>query len=118
MKCRFIKPNKQSCRANCIKDSNFCYRHSPQYKDQAVLASKKGGEKRRLQGNFGNEITLETPNDVKKFLSQVINAVWTGDVPVKVGSSMGFLTRCWLDAYERADLELRIANLENRINQN
>lgn len=62
-------------------------------------------------------MSLESPEDVKSFLGQVINAVWAEGVPVPVGSSMGFLTRCWLDAYEVADVVKRLDEIEEKINK-
>ena len=62
-------------------------------------------------------IVLNTPEDVKNFLSEVINGVWAEGIPVQVGSSMGFLTRCWLDTYEKSDLEDRIECLEQKVNR-
>lgn len=91
MKCKLIK-NGQNCNANHTKGSKYCFRHDPKNKATALEVSRKGGKNRILKGSFGKKIKLNSADDVKSFLSQVINAVWTGDVPVKVGSAMGFLT--------------------------
>ncbi len=111
-KCSFIKPDKSLCNSKPIKGSTLCFRHNPLFKEAQLLASSKGGQNRALKGIYGQEITLKTPDDVKSFLGTVINAVWTGQVPVPVGSSMGFLTRCWLDSYEVGDVESRLEKFE------
>lgn len=110
MKCQLSK-----CNAYSIKDSNYCFRHNPDKKQEQLIASTKGGQNRVLQGVYGEEIQLNTPQDIKYFLGTVISGVWSGKVPVPVGSSMGFLTRCWLDAHEASELEKKIETLEERL---
>lgn len=115
MKCQFIKTNGEVCKANHMKRSSFCFRHDPASSKATLVASSKGGQNRRLQDFYGQEIVLKSPADVKGFIGQVINAVWTGSVPVQVGSSMGFLTRCWLDAHEASEVTNRLDQLERRL---
>lgn len=114
-KCSFVLVDGSFCRANPIKGSSMCFRHNPLLKEAGLLASQKGGQNRALQGRYGQKIKLESASDIKTFLGGVINAVWSGEVPVPVGSSMGFLTRCWLDAYDKSDLEKRIQILEEKM---
>ncbi len=106
----------KQCQAFATKGSTLCFRHNPKQKDTALQASRKGGENRTLQGVYGVPIKLETPEDVKRFLGKVINAVWAESVPMQVGSSMGFLTRCWLDAYEASDGVKRLDKIEEKLN--
>lgn len=115
MKCQYIKSNKIKCQAFAQKEKDFCFRHDPSSNDAKLVASSKGGQNRALQGFYGKAISLNNPEDVKKFLGQVINGVWTGNVPVPVGSSMGFLTRCWLDAYETSDIVKRLNEIEEKL---
>ncbi len=72
-----------------------------------MLASATGGQNRRLQAFYGDSTALNSASDATKFLATVINSVWTGKIPVQAGTSMGFLVRCWLDAYQtmQADKE-------------
>lgn len=116
MKCQYIKSNKIKCQAFAQKDKNYCFRHDPVNNEDKLIASSKGGQNRALQGVYGAPVKIETPEDVKRFLSKVINAVWTESVPVPVGSSMGFLTRCWLDAFEASDVVKRLDEIEEKIN--
>lgn len=113
MFCNYLRKGGKQCQAHQINGSEFCFRHTD--KELALVVSSRGGLNRRLQGNFGNQVQLESPEDIKLFLGQVINSVWTGQVPVQVGTSMGFLARCWLDANEAANFESRIKELEKRV---
>lgn len=117
MRCQYIKSNKIKCQAFAQKDREFCFRHDPTSNEAKLVASSKGGQNRALQGFYGKAVRLETPEDVKRFLGKVINAVWAEGVPVPVGSSMGFLTRCWLDAYETSDVVKRLDEIEEKINK-
>jgi len=117
MRCKKRLKNRKQCQAFSQKGKDLCFRHSPENKEKRLLSSRKGGQNRALQGIYGNTVKLKTPEDVKKFLGKVINAVWAEGVPVPVGSSMGFLTRCWLDAYEASDSIKRLDEIEEKINK-
>lgn len=101
--CTHIGKDGKNCRARPIKDTSLCYWHSPQMKQSNILASSKGGQNRRLQSAYGDTVELRTPHEVQEFLSNIINAVWTGKIPVQVGTSMGFLAKCWMEAYQKSD---------------
>lgn len=117
MSCSFIKKNNEQCKAYKMKNSSFCFRHNPKRAVEVLEASKLGGKNRSLTVCFNEEVSLETTSDIQKFLGKVINNVWQGKIPVKVGTSIGFLSRCWLDAYEKSELEKRIDDLENRVKE-
>lgn len=116
MRCKKILNDGQSCQAFAQTGQDYCFRHDPKQESFALRASRRGGENRALQGIYGQEVKLDSPDDVKRFLGDVINGVWTGQVPVPVGSSMGFLTRCWLDAYEESNIVKRLDEIEERLN--
>jgi hypothetical protein len=117
MQCIFIKKDNQQCKAYGMKDSNYCFRHNPKKAIEVMEASKSGGKNRSLTVCFNEEVSLETTSDIQRFLGKVINNVWQGKIPVKVGTSIGFLSRCWLDAYEKSELERRIEDLENKVKE-
>lgn len=110
-----MKCQHSECNAYSMKDSNYCFRHNPDTNEARSLASSKGGQNRTLKGSWGHKVKLSSPKDIKVFLGQVINGVWSGEIPVQVGSSMGFLTRCWLDAHEATEVQIRLDNLEKKL---
>lgn len=81
------------------------------------MASVKGGQNRALQGVYGEEIRLSTPSDVRQFIGTVINGVWIGKLPVPVGTSMGFLAKCWLEAHSASEIQSRLEAIEEKINK-
>ena len=113
--CNYVKANRKKCQAKPVKGSEYCFRHNKDFKEQSIQASRKGGLNRRLQGAYGDSVKLTTPRDVTNFLGLVINNVWTGKIPVQVGTSMGFLSRCWLDAYDASDTNTRLKEIERRL---
>ena len=115
MECKKILTNKQKCRAKAQKNKDLCFRHDPDNEAAVMVASRKGGQNRALQGFYGEAVKLNSPEDVKNFLGLVINGVWAGGVPVPVGGSMGFLTRCCLDAFEASDVTKRLDEIENKL---
>ena len=115
MKCKKILSDNQQCRAFSQKGRDFCFRHDPTSNKAKLVASSKGGQNRALQGVYGASVRLETPEDVKKFLSTVINAVWAEGIPVPVGSSMGFLAKCWLEAHNTSEIQSRLEELEDKV---
>lgn len=98
-----------------MANTKWCFRHNPKTKQKALDASQKGGANRAPIIAFPEELTLKTTKDIQLLLGKVINGVWQGKVPIKVGSSIGFLTRCWLEAYEKAELEKRVNDLETKL---
>lgn len=104
-KCTYIDVRGKPCEAKPLKGSKFCFWHTPGLKETRLQASKQGGLNRRLQGVYGEAVELHKPRDIEQFLAQVLNAVWTGQMPVQAGTSIGFLAKCWLEAYQKADKE-------------
>ena len=119
MKCIFIKDANIQCKANAQLNSDYCFTHDPNKKDERALAVMKGGlapKKTRL--NFEEEISLNDATDAKNLLSKIISGVWTGQIPATpIANTLGFLIRCFLDAYDKADVELRITELERKVDQ-
>jgi len=117
MKCKFIKLNEEQCKANSTRDSDYCFSHNPTYKEQKKLAVIKGGlSPKKTLLSMDEELLLNNANDAKLFLSKVINGVWNGTIPATpVANTLGFLIRCFLDAYEKSDLETRLEELEKQI---
>lgn len=117
--CQFIKKNGKRCEAFTIKNSNYCFSHNPDLKKEKMLAVKKGGlAKKRFLLNYQDKVVLETAKDAKNFLALVINEVWQGKIPsTPVASTLGFLVRCFLDAFEKSEIETKISDIERKIEE-
>lgn len=118
MMCKFIKPDGASCQANATDGSEYCFSHNPEYSEQKQLAVIKGGLNRKHYEAYGDRIEINTPLDVKKMLAEVINGVWTGKIPSnQPANTIGFLSRCWLDANEQSDIVNRIETVEKLLEE-
>lgn len=115
MKCQAIKSDGTQCGANSQISSSYCFRHDPKAKKMGLLASSKGGQNRRLQGQYGTLQQLQSPKDIKNFIGIIMNSVWTGEIPVPIGSSLGFLARCWLDAHETSQMQDQLERIEGKM---
>jgi len=116
MRCNYIKPDGNLCGANPIKDSVYCFNHNPDYSEQKQLAVTKGGLNRKHYEAYGEIIEINDPLDIKNILAKVINGVWTGTIPSnQPANTIGFLSRCWLDANEQSSVVNRIENIEKQL---
>ena len=79
-------------------------------------AVKKGGLNRKHYQSYGEPLELSEPNDIKSLLAKVMNGVWAGQIPAgQPANTLGFLSRCFLDAYKLADVEDRIEAIERKL---
>jgi len=117
MKCQFIKPDGTRCNANAMAGSKYCFTHNPDTQKEKQLAVLKGGlAPKKFFIKNQEEISLKTAKDAKDFLAKVINAVWVGEIPATpVANTLGFLVRCFLDSVEKADIETRLDEIEQRL---
>lgn len=119
MKCIFIKNGGIQCKANAQSGSGFCFTHDPLKEEERALAVRKGGlAPKKMLLNFQEEIVLDNAKDAKVLLSKIINGVWKGEIPATpIANTLGFLIRCFLDAYDKADVEVRIEEIERKIEE-
>jgi hypothetical protein len=117
MKCIFIKDGEDQCRANAQKDSSYCFTHDPNKKEERALAVRTGGlAPKKVLLNFQEEVTLDNAKDAKFLLAKIINGVWQGSIPATpIANTLGFLIRCFLDAQDKADIESRLNEIEERL---
>lgn len=113
MRCKYIKSDGTRCKAYAMKNSEYCFSHNPEVKEEKALAVRKGGLNRRLCKAYGEPLEINSPEDIKNLLADVINGVWCGDIPEnRPAATLGFLSRCFLSAYEKSEMEERIKSLE------
>jgi len=118
MKCTFIKSDNQPCQAQAMNGSEFCFRHDPNSKELQLVASSKGGANRKLFKSYGEKIEIKSPKDVMELIGLTISGVWSGEIPAgQPANTIGFLSRCYLDVYEKTEIEERISKLEEKIEE-
>ena len=118
MKCEAIKQDRTRCEANAMHNSEYCFRHDKNTQNQALKASSNGGKAKRQYHRLGRRMKIETPNDIKRLMAKAINSLWVGEMPSSnPAGSLGYLAKTFLDAHDKSELELRVEELEKRIDQ-
>ena len=116
MNCKYTLSTATQCRAKSMKSTSFCFRHNPDMKARATQASHMGGSNRAANVAFSDNLQLTTTEDIDHLLAKVIQGVWKGEIPIKVAGTIGFLSRCWIEAHEKGNIEKRILLLEQKAN--
>ena len=47
--CAFLKPNGERCRANPLRESDYCLMHDPEHAEEVAEARKLGGLRKRRE---------------------------------------------------------------------
>ena len=118
MKCKSIKSDGVSCQAYSMRDSEYCFRHDRKTKQEAMQASSSGGKAKKQYLILGEPMRIKNPRDIKMLMEKSINKLWVGDMPAtNPAGALGYLAKIFLEAYEKSDLEIRMEELEEKINK-
>lgn len=118
MKCLAVKSDGTRCQANAIHDSQACFRHNQTMRNQAYRASSEGGRAKRQYHVLGSPTRLKTPKDIQNLMASAINSLWTGRMPAgNPAGALGYLSKIFLEAYEKSELEVRLEQLEKRMEE-
>lgn len=102
MQCHFLKNDQQQCRAQAISETEYCFSHNPDYADERKLAQSRGGQARLHYQSYHEAVELKTPEDVMRLMNVTINALLEGRMPSgNPAGSLAYLSRCWLEAYDK-----------------
>lgn len=125
MKCKHGK-----CKANAMKDYDFCFVHNPDMKIKHKLATSKGGSATLLdKANLMlPKISLKNTESIMKLLEDTINRIRTvradGTMEIKTANCIGFLASHLQKAIEMTDIVKRLEKIEqitsesNKLNNN
>jgi hypothetical protein len=117
MNCCFIKPNKTNCHAQALKGKELCFTHDPDSSTQRQLAHRNGGLARQhYQSYLRVPIQLKNPKDIQALIEITLNSILCGNMPANnPGNTIGFLSHCWLDAYEKGEIHDRLSKMEEQL---
>lgn len=104
---------KPGCKAQALTDDQYCFSHStkPLIMEKRKRARSKGGSRGKLKMT---DVTIATVQDVKDIITETLNELrsCSSDNIVAKSRAVGYLCGIALTAIEKADLEERIAKLE------
>jgi len=116
MKCKHIKDNGESCRANAM-DNGYCYLHNPDIpEEQKQLARVKGGENNLvLVGDVMPVTEIKTNRDIVTLMEDVINRVKQGTLDVRVANTIGYLAGVSQKAIRENKVEDRLKDIQKAL---
>lgn len=114
-KCQHLKQNRARCEAWAMTDSELCFRHNPETKEERVLASARGGMTPKKNGHPLPPMEIGKPQDVVFLLADTINQVRAGEIDTRVANCLGVLSGHLIKAMEVSELEGRVETIERVI---
>lgn len=117
MKCQFIKTDNTECKANAMKDAEFCYLHNPKIDEEEKHSfQSKGGKANRHTLQVPLEpMKVKNPSDVVVLLEDTINKVRAGELDLRTANCIGYLSGHITKALEIADIEKRVEMIERAV---
>jgi hypothetical protein len=113
--CAALKADGGRCRAQAIRDSEWCFNHHPDYAEQRKQRASRGG-KRGGRGRPGAEIA-----ELKRDVRQLVDGVLSGQVKPGPAAVAGQLynallraAKLELEIKEQTELIERLEELESR----
>lgn len=126
--CAHKKGDGARCQATALKASKFCFFHDPE-KAEAVQEARARGGKQRQQDLDDNQrelvlgclpldtadVTLETEDQVVKFLEQTANDVRKGRLDHNRAKAIASICSALLKAREQSDTDDRLKEVEKQL---
>ena len=107
--CTFRKLNGNQCRAIAMTGYDYCYFHAPDKQPDRIKAAQRGGKANGKNTSVMPYREINSPQDVMHLLGETINSIRSGELELKVGTQIGYLSNIWLNAYEVSVLEQRVS---------
>ncbi len=120
MKCTFKKENNESCNANAMRTSKYCYLHNPEISEEEKFSTQSNGGKGNVIKVFEplESIKLQEPSDVVNLLADTINKVRAGEMDLRVANCIGYLSGHLIKACEVSTLSQKLDSIERAVSKN
>jgi hypothetical protein len=112
--CRHQTKDGKQCKATLQKGKDYCFFHDPDRAPERTAARRQGGITRTRSGPLSLELAampLKQSSDVGQFLGQLVTQVCLGNVEVRQGTGIAFITTCMMQAFDRAQRDAENAVL-------
>jgi hypothetical protein len=117
--CTAVKDDGSPCQARAQSKSSFCVFHDPDAEELRRTARRNGGVNRNRPAVVLDVDTpdprLNSVHDVAGLLADTICRVRKGGLDPRVANTIGYLAGIMIRALEGADLEQRLADLEEAV---
>ncbi len=116
--CSFVKDDGQPCRAAPLRDSAFCFWHSPEHAQEVREARRLGGLRRKrevaVSGAYEFE-SLETVSGIRRLIEVAVLDTLSMENSISRSRTLAYLVMVALRTLEVGNLEERIHALEQAI---
>ena len=116
--CRALKDDGQPCRAPRLRDSEFCFWHSPEHAEEAAEAQRLGGLRRRREKAVAGAYDFDGLDSVPKARRLLEIAALDSlalENSVARSRTLAYLAQVALKALEVGELAERIEALERLV---
>ena len=114
--CAFIMPDRSPCRANPMRDEDFCYFHHPDHKQEVAEARRLGGNRRRrektIEGAYDLPEGLDSVDGIRRLVEIATFDLLGLESSIPRSNAMLRAAGVAARLLEVAELERRIADLE------
>lgn len=108
MSCAYINTCGEKCQANAMKNSEFCFVHNPNTKEEHALAVKKGGHMSKRDKLNLPAVPIKSPADIVSVLEETINGVRSGTIPPQIANTIAYICSHALKAFEVSKLNDKV----------
>jgi hypothetical protein len=116
MQCTYKNKDGKQCKANAMKNSEYCFFHSQEHEGELKVAQARGGKANAITvQNPMPPMTIKSAQDVVLLLEDTINQVRAGELDVKIGNCIGVLSGHLIKALEVTSVTNRIEVIERAI---
>ena len=114
-RCEQVKEDGERCRATPMRDSAYCFWHSPDTRQEAEEARRLGGLRRRRERTVAGAYEfkgLEAVIDIRRLLEIAVLDTLSLENSVARSRTLAYLAQTALKCLEAGELEDRLALLE------
>lgn len=115
MQCTYKNRSNKQCGAHAMTGSEFCFSHNPETVEDKKTAVVRGGKAPRRTCKPLPQMKINNIKDVSRLLVVTINEVRNGEIDIRVANCLGYLSGHLIRAYEGADIEERLAKIEQAL---
>lgn len=117
--CNHTKADGSPCRAVALAGKDTCAFHDPELAAARAEGRRRGGVVRNQRAAVvpaaAAELPLGNAGEIIAALALTVNQVRKGSLDVRIGNAVGYLAGILLNALRDAELERRVAELEERV---
>jgi hypothetical protein len=124
-RCKFVKKSGEICNAIQMKNSDFCYFHSPETEEERKQNIRNGGKKKvivvseNVNSKLLNNLPFKLRNakQVSRFYELLINETLAGNLDLRYSTGISYILSGLLKSLELSEMEERIINIEKLLNE-